>query len=216
MATASPTIPTRRARSRIGLLSVAVIVIGVVAVGIWAMTRPQPGTAHEPATSTPTVVIRATSEYDFASVGDMVAASDLVVRAHVVETVRGRPVGSAGADPTGAGIVSRVVTLEIDDALVGGAASGAQVMVEEEGWLDDGRSIAVDGAKPTAVGDRGVWFLQSIPDPDLPGFIVVNSQGRYLEERGGLVGANRSDPFVMQVEALGIKGLVAEVRAVKP
>ena len=57
------------------------------------------------------------------------------------------------------------------------------MLVEEEGWLDDGRALAVDGAAPTRTGDAGFWFLVEVDDPDLPVFTTVGAAGRYLVDR---------------------------------
>ena len=96
---------------------------------------------------------------------------------------------------------------------------GSVVLVEEESELLDGTPIVVDGARPTKVGDAGIWFLAASRDPEFPGFTVVNSQGRYLlnhaesDVDGSLVGGDRSDALVRRLEGLGLKGLAAEVAA---
>jgi hypothetical protein len=89
--------------------------------------------------------------------------------------------------------------------------ASAMVLVEEEASLANGTPLRVDGAPPSRHGDDGVWFLAASGDPDFPGYVVVNSQGRYLATGDRLVGADRSDPLVRSLEALGTDGLTHAV-----
>ena len=147
----------------------------------------------------------------FSQLSELVAAADLVVTGEVASVARGRTFG----EPGGTAIVSRVVTLRVDSVLAGTPpAAGADVLVEEEGWLADGRALAVDGAAPTQEGDRGIWFLVDVGDPELPVYTVVNAEGRYLlgDAGGGtLVGAAGDDPLIARVEAMGAGALADEV-----
>ena len=146
------------------------------------------------------------------SLDELVAASDLVVRGEVEGTERGRPFGQPG----GATIVSRLVTLRVDEVLAGAAPRAGTVLVEEEGWLDDGRALVVDGARPSEAGDAGIWFLTEVDDPDLPVYTTVGAEGRYLVAGDGgdtLVGADGDDPLVADLAARGPDGLAAAVRA---
>ena len=138
--------------------------------------------------------MRATSVYDFASLDEMGAASDLVVEADVVAVERGRLVG----EPDEGGVISRIVTLAVADVIRGDAAAST-VIVEEEGWLPDGTPIIVDDVEPSVVGDHGVWFLDALDAPDgadLPAYLVINSQGRMLERGDRVVGGDQTDPLV--------------------
>jgi hypothetical protein len=144
----------------------------------------------------------------YPTLDDLVAAADVVVAGEVESTDRGRTFGAPG----GAAIVSRLVTLRVDEVLAGTAPAGApHLLVEEEGWLDDGRPLAVDGAAPTEVGDRGIWFLVDVGDPELPVYTVVNAEGRYLLDGRTLVGAAGDDPLIAEVEALTPGDLAARV-----
>lgn len=144
----------------------------------------------------------------FPTLADLVAAADVVVAGEVEGTERGRTFGQPG----GAAIVSRLVTLRVDEVLAGTAPAGApNVLVEEEGWLDDGRPLAVDGAAPTQVGDRGIWFLVEVDDPELPVYTVVNAEGRYLLSGDALVGAAGDDPLIAEVESMTPDALAARV-----
>jgi hypothetical protein len=143
-----------------------------------------------------------------ASLDELVASSDLVVTGEVAGTERGRTFGQPG----GTTIESRLVTLTVDEVLAGSAPRAGTVLVEEEGWLDDGRALVVDGARPSEAGDRGVWFLVEVDDPDLPVYTVVSAEGRYLVGPDGtLAGADNDDPLIADVESLGVDGLVSAI-----
>jgi hypothetical protein len=113
----------------------------------------------------------------------------------------------------GAAVVSRIDALEVDGVLAG-QATGSTILVEEEGWLADGTSIAVNGLAPSEAGMDAIWFLDRRPDPELPGYLVINHQGRYVVEGDRLHGADGADPLVARLEALGPDGLAEAVRDV--
>ena len=197
---------------------------GAVVVG-QARRTPDPAPST-PSSATPNgtdpgvdapVEIEATSTVHLTTLAELTEASDLVVRGTVEQTSRGRVVG--GGDPRASdanGVVSRIVTLRVDEVLEGaGAQPGDKVLVEEEGWLTDGRPIAVNGAAPTAKGDAGIWFLQSVRDPELTGYVATNGQGRFLVKPGDasvLVGGDTKDPLVQQLAALTPEALADGVR----
>ena len=144
---------------------------------------------------------------------ELVAAADLVVRGEVESTERGRPFGQPG----GATIVSRLVTLRVDEVLAGTSPRAGTVLVEEEGWLDDGRALVVDGAGPTRTGDAGIWFLVEVDDPDLPVYTTIGAEGRYLTTPGDddadrLVGADNDDPLIADLAARSPESLAAAIR----
>jgi hypothetical protein len=143
-----------------------------------------------------------------ATLDELVAASDVVVQGRVAETRRGRAFG----EPGGRTIVSRLVTLRVETVLAGAPPTTGAVLVEEEGWLDDGSPLVIDGLRPTEEGDSGVWFLAAGGDPDVPAYVVVGSQGRYLAEGGRLAGATGGDPLVSELASLGPDGLADAVR----
>lgn len=142
----------------------------------------------------------------YSSLGELVDASELIVRGRVVATSRGRMVGSQNA-----AIESRLVTVEVDDVLRG-TGDTPTLLVEEEGWLNDGTPIAVNGLAPSIDGLDAVWFLVPIPDPELPGYLVVNHQGRYaVGPDGTLTGAAVEDAVIDQVEHLSVADLEAAI-----
>jgi hypothetical protein len=165
----------------------------VVVAAAWAWSR-----GDTPATPPEPLRVRATSVYDFSSLDEMGAASDLVVEADVVAVERGRLVGEPGEG----GVISRIVTLAVVDVIRGDAAAST-VIVEEEGWLPDGTPIIVDDVEPSVVGDHGVWFLDALDaldGADLPAYLVINSQGRMLERDDRVLGGDQTDPLVIAVQ----------------
>jgi hypothetical protein len=153
-----------------------------------------------------------------ASLAELVGASDLVVRGHVLATERGRVFGQPG----GAALESRLVTLRIDEVLGHSEsaldAAGATVVVEEPGWLEDGTPIEVDGVPPSVEGEEVIWFLQAVPAAaqegadDPAAFVLVGPQGHYAVHGDRLTGAKGDDPLTAELEALGPDGLAAAVR----
>jgi hypothetical protein len=170
------------------------------AVGAYFLMRDDDAGRRQP------LAVAATSIYDFATLGELVAASDAIVVATVVAVDEGRLVG----EPEEGAVISRVASLRVDTALVGDVAD--IVVIEEEGWLPDGTPLIVNDVTPTAVGDEGVWFLDSIDDSELAGYLVINSQGRYLldpaDPTGPLLGGDRNDALVQTLERLTLPELV--------
>jgi hypothetical protein len=184
------------------------LVVLAAAVTLSRLDRPD---READVTSPSAVKVAATSKYQFDSLIEMAAASDAVVRATVVTTERGRLVG----DPGAGGIVTRVVTLKVDesfDSEMDGLGEGATLLVEEEGWLPTGEELIVDDLQPSAPGDAGVWFLQALDETEAPTFIVINSQGRFLNVDGHVVGGRADDPLVDATEAASYSELVDALR----
>jgi hypothetical protein len=179
----------------------------VIAAATWAWTR-----SNTPADTPEPLRVRATSVYDFSSLAEMGAASDLVVEADVVAIERGRLVGEPGEG----GVVSRIVTLAVADVIRGDATNASTIIVEEEGWLPDGTPIIVDDVEPSVVGDHGVWFLDAIDtpdDPDVRVYLVINSQGRMLEREDRVVGGDQTDPLVRTVQQHSFDELIRALKA---
>jgi hypothetical protein len=145
-----------------------------------------------------------------ASLAELTAAADVVVRGQVVGAARGRLFGDPGREAT---IESRVLTLQVEAVLHGADPGQGQVLVEEEGWDGDGAPLVVDGAEPSQVGDAGIWFLSGIGSGEEHRYVVVSAEGRYLVEGSGLHGARGDDPLIARLEALGPAGLTAAVAA---
>ena len=179
--------------------------VGIAALAVVAATWAW-RSGDTPADTPEPLRVRATSLYDFASLDEMGAASDLVVEAQVVAVERGRLVG----EPDEGGVVRRIVTLAVTEVIRGDAAAST-VVVEEEGWLPDGTPIIVDDVEPSVVGDHGVWFLDALDAPDgadLSAYLVINSQGRMLERDDRVVGGDQTDPLVIAVQQRSFEDLI--------
>ncbi|WP_421120821.1 hypothetical protein ACE2AJ_05855 [Aquihabitans daechungensis] len=194
----------------IGLVVVAVVVAAAILAG-------DPGEAPAPAPTTTTAPQPAPIEISsdaptFTSLEQLVDASDLIVRGRVADTQRGRWFGDGA---TSARIQSRLVTLDVEDVLAGEVPSGEldTLLLEEEGWLEDGAPLVVDGAAPSAVGDEGIWFLVDPGDDTTDALIVVNAQGRYLVDGDHLAGAAGDDDLVAELSERSEDQLAARVAA---
>lgn len=197
-----------------------VVVVALVGVGVLGGrgVTPPPSSSDPPESAPalgdgPPVVVSSDAPRH-PSLDALVAASDLVLQAEVEATAPGRTFG----EPGGGAIVSRLVTLRIDEVLVGGAPLGdpPTLVVEEEGWLEDGRPLAVDGLAPSEVGDQGFWFLVRVGDPEMPVHMVVNAGGRYLVAGATLVGADNDDPLIARIESLTPDALRSQIAALAP
>jgi hypothetical protein len=160
------------------------------------------------------VNVDATSLYTFATLDEMVAASDVIVVGTVAATERGRLVG----DPANGGVVSRVVTVSVDEFILDRSASSDgggtdAVRIEEEGWLVDGRSVVVNAMAPTAVGERAVWFLDRLEGDPVSTYLVINSQGRFVAEQSGTRGGDQRDALVRQLQQYPFDDVVNLVKS---
>ena len=185
------------------------VVAGVVVAG--RDGEPAPTTDRGPVGEVPADAVAISSDATpAATLEDLLAAADVVVRGEVVATERGRWFGGAGS----ARLQSRFVTLRVDDVLAGDDPGAPSVLLEEEGWLEDGSPVVVDGAAPSRVGDAGIWFLADGGDAEVGALVVVGAQGRYLDDGdGGLVGAAGGDPLVVDLASGSPDALADRIRA---
>jgi hypothetical protein len=197
-----------RPRVRWRLLGPVVAVLVAVGVAV-ALTQPAPD--EPPAPARPPVAVTSDAPR-VATLEELASSADLVVRAEVVATERGRVFG----EPGGGAVESRLVTLAVDDVLTGAASTGASLLVEEEGWLEDGTPLIVDGAEPSRVGDDGIWFLDAVGTVDEPVYVVVSAQGRFLVDGDRLTGASGDDPLVATLSGLSADALTARLAALPP
>ena len=180
----------------------------VVAVIVFAVSY-RPGDSAGPVAARRPVELTSSARHRFTTVEQLVAASDLVVEGHTVTTEAGRIFGDGGNRASGetSAIRSRITTVQVD-AVLSGTSADSTVLVEEEAELADGTPVRVDGMRAGEVGDRGVWFLVASQDPDFPGYVVTNAQGRYLRGPGdSLRGGDRTDELVRDVERAGLTAL---------
>jgi hypothetical protein len=211
----SPPASTRRSRGWVAPV-VALAVAGILAAVLVAGGGSDDvgGEADADATSTtatPTPVEIESDSPTYATLDELLAATDLVVRARVTSTERGRVFGEPGEETA---LESRLVALEVTEVLRG-AEPPAEFLVEEEGWLLDGSPLIVDGLVPSAEGDDAIWLLvdPSTDTQEPTPFVTVNAQGRYLVVDDTLIGADGTDPLVGELAALGPDGLEEAIRA---
>lgn len=212
-----PDQPTRRRLPR-WLLPVAFVTTLSIALVIGLLVARDEAIAPGSATTPEPVAVDADSIYEFTTLREMARASDLIVVGTVTATEPGRLVG----DPADGGVISRLVTIEIEEA-IGGSTDGADplgtVVIEEEGTLPDGTPVIVNGVRGSQVGDHGIWYLDRLDDPEMPVILVINSQGRFLtpagDPTGDLIGGDQSDPLVQQLQQMPLAALVDATRAAK-
>jgi hypothetical protein len=151
--------------------------------------------------------VQASEPYDFTSLEQMMATSELVVLGTVEDVRLGR---IAGAGTEGEFQILDVI-LRVERVLWGQEDSELLV-VEEDGWeLDDKDQIpmAVNGLLPSEKGDRGVYFLVQ----GGTGYQYVGSQGRFLESGNHLEGSDyEGDQWSADVQAWNLDRLIAQIR----
>ena len=158
----------------------------------------------------------------YGSLPQLVKASDLIVEAEVIESVQGRWFGEPSTGGGGGRILSRMATLEVSRVLAGPTPLENRVLIEEEGWTEDGAPVRVDGLGAAEVGDRGIWFLTPGGDSEVGAYLVVNFQGRYLFRGDTLEGAKPTGSsgaedygfaLVKEIEAMSPEELVTQIAA---
>lgn len=194
----------------------AVALVAVLAAAATATTahggeggRGGSGSERGPAGAGPTAVEVSSDAPAHRSLDELVAAADTVVRGKVLGTERGRWFGDGADSPR---IQSRLVTLRVDEVLAGADVSDT-VLIEEEGWLDDGAPLVVDGAQPSRRGDRGIYFLVDGGDPQLGAYVILGAEGRYLTPDGTtLTGAEGDHPLVAALVSSDVDDLLDRLR----
>lgn len=192
------------------------VAVAAVAVVVTLSRSSDGGTASSPPTTTvPADAVEVTSDAPaYGTLQELIDASDLVVTGRITDAERGRWFGEPGAGR----IQSRLLTLDVDQVLAGTPrGETATLLVEEEGWTEDGEPLVIDGAVPSQVGDEGIWFLADTGDDTTGSWIVVNAQGRYLAgSDGSLRGAEGDDPLVAELSAKTYDELEAEISRSRP
>ena len=205
----------RRLRAVVGPVLVPVVAAVVVFA---AMQRPGPISARAAdvpdaaGPGAPVLAVDAVSVFHFDTLDELVDASDLVVVGQVIATEPGRLVG----DPRSGGVVSRLVTLHVEDVLWDPQTQRCRHGGDRGGRLVARRHRhAVNGLAASRSGYRGVWFLDRI-DGETMTYLVTNEQGRYLDAGSGSAGADRTDPLIEQLERRSVDELARSVLAVHP
>ncbi|CUR57447.1 exported hypothetical protein [metagenome] len=85
-------------------------------------------------------------------------SSDLVVRARVTATSKGRTYSEGQGDE----YTSRYVDLEILETFKGAEVFGSSIRMEEEGWDAEGVGYVVNGLQWSHVGEEGYYFLSPL------------------------------------------------------
>jgi hypothetical protein len=204
--------PERRRGTVTAIAAVALVVGAGAAAFVTTYDTSDPVDARAP------VAVTSDARHRFTDLGQLVAASDLVLTGRVVSSEPGRIFGNPGAAAASSAIRSHVLTLRVEAVLANKdeqAGSDTVVLVEEEATLTDGSPVVVDGMRPSRTGDRGLWFLVASNDAEFPGYTLVNAQGRYVETpTGRLRGGDRSDPLVRSLERMG-SGRLADAVATR-
>lgn len=206
--------PTPRAwRWAIPALAVAVAVIAG-AVTLARSSDDERSAPASPTTTVPADAVEVTSDAPvFSTLQELVDASDLIVRGRITDAERGRWFGEPGAGR----IESRLLTLDVEEVLAGSPeGETSSLLVEEEGWTEDGHPLVIDGAVPSQEGDEGIWFLVDTGDRTTGAWIVVNAQGRYLVGEDGLEGARGKDPLVAELTSGTLDQLEAQISRTRP
>jgi hypothetical protein len=114
----------------------------------------------------------------FTTLDHLVDASEVVVIGRAVSVAPGRLFTDSGSGSSSEGVVSQITMIEVG-AVLAGPDPGQVIALEEEATTSDGRSLVVDGLRPTRVGDQGIFFLVH-GDPDISYFATVATSGRLL------------------------------------
>ncbi len=148
-----------------GVLPIVVVVVAGLAA-LWWLRDDGIDDAPNP------VSIEATGP-TFTTIDELVAASDLIVEATVVDVDDGRTI----TDPTdpASGILTQLARVEVDSVLAGTQAG--PLVVEQEASLLDGTPLVVNGVAPLVAGDTGLMFLIRGDGDEFPYTAFVNEQG---------------------------------------
>ena len=175
----------------------AVLVAAAAIAGVAMLGDDEPG---------PVDVDSSAAEFD--SLGELVAASDLVVVATVTEVDDGRTI-TAPDDPD-AGIHTRLVRLDVREVLAGETAVGGRRRGGGDVRGRDRRSRST-GCRGSADGDVAIWFLVAGGSDAMPYFAAVNGQARFVVV-GETLEPSGNDELSRALAALGVDGLADAVR----
>lgn len=194
-------------------------------IGLFALLTACAAPPPEAATTSPQhdrEALVAAEAFDFSSLAQMVATSDLVVRGRVTETRPGRIVG---AEPTphkleseysGPGSGMRLEEVVVDvEAILHGEPPGRPVVVEVDGWwMSNEERVVLEEQVGFDNGQEVVLALhQKREQLDEPRFALVSSQGAYLLDGPRVIPTKRTDDLVRAIEQWGTQRLLSEVEA---
>lgn len=151
--------------------------------------------------------------------GQLVATSDAVVEATVVDVRPGTVVEEAPGEIEGR-VEFNDVFLRIDavDYLRARlTVEQGDTVIMSEISTSSGQPIELNHVKPSIVGDRGFYFLtlieaKTLEDASYLTFTLVSSQGRYrIQPDNSLEGSNPDDAVVQEVQTLTPDQLRGEI-----
>jgi hypothetical protein len=126
----------------------------------------------------------------FQSLAGMVAGADAIVQGTVVAIEPGRTVGEESGNP----VQFQQVTIQVEEVLAGS-------LPEREILLEEGFGIPPVNSE---MGDTGFYFIHlKLDSPKTtPYYRLVNTQGRFLEADGKVLGSNDESSWVDSLEEL--------------
>ncbi|MET8119302.1 hypothetical protein [Micromonospora sp. NPDC005189] len=175
---------------RLGLTAAGAVAVAalVAAVGVG---RADPGVRYD---AHPEALAFGKEMYDFQTIEQMTATSQLVVFGTVTSVQPGR-MASTDEDPAAVGgdIRLRTVTISRSDILHNpkNLIIPASITLEEEGWDEEGRGYLSNNVAWSEVGDTGYFFLRraaGVSDPYT--YQLASSDGRALVVDGALRPSN--------------------------
>ncbi len=175
-------------------LAVAGLVLGpAVGCGVESEKEGSTSTAHSGGavtvpTQTPTTtealpesISASEPQWFFGSVVEMVATSDLVVRATVLEAGVGRQLGidEDGSPPAG-DLRARYAIMEVERVFKGESPADGRIVLEELGYDGNDNPFMLLDHPWSLVGDEGIFFLYQGESYPQNHFVLVSPDGRVL------------------------------------
>lgn len=151
------------------------------------------------------VQFESSTPYRFDTITELVATSDLVVEATVLSESRGQTIGEHGKR------IKRLAKVEVLETFKG--ESPQTLTVIEDGWLEDGRSIIVDGVAPLTPNRRVILFLLRSTESGAGDMAFrVDSAGQYSIEGESVEAGHGGSPVLEKVKKMKPKELREAVR----
>jgi hypothetical protein len=150
----------------------------------------------------PTQQATAREFFEFATLGEMVATSSTVVTGTVTSLETGRAAGSGMDEEHYTNAV-----LHVDEQLAGAEAPLDLRIEELTSYAGD--PIVLDGLEPSRIGDSGIYFLRRAEKGT---YVLISSQGRFLQKGSDLSGSNAKDALVGRLQQMDKRSLVQSVK----
>lgn len=174
-------------------------------------TQPDPG--NPDTGDEPVEIVSILENQHFDNLAQMVASSDVVLIAEVVEVAPGE---IRGVEEDGTGGIQFAETTVRVESVMSGALDTDTVVIESLGWADYGRHYTfADGSTHHAhtPGERAIFHLvRTARDDDRVLYRLTNSQGKYVIGDSGTISATKADDaLATRVSQLGLVAFEAEV-----